>query len=146
MSPKIRKTNPPAADRVRPASAPHLGTGTNETNLAAGRDLGGMTDECRARLFPLVERIFVELDDIRRQLEGTRKDLYTTSEVADATGRSEYTVRRWIADGLVAAIRVEGTGPRGRLLISRSELSRLVDAGRASRLTDLAAGRRNRSG
>ena len=50
------------------------------------------------------------------------------------TGRSAYTVRRWISDGRPKASRVSNTGERGRLLIHRDELRRLVNGGRGQDL------------
>src|SRR4051794_6495059 len=85
-------------------------------------------------LIPLIERIFVAIEDIRAQLSGKRKEFLTTEEVAEATGRSEYTIRRWIAEKRLEAVRVPGGGPRGRLLIARSEFEKLVASGVGARI------------
>jgi excisionase family DNA binding protein len=58
-----------------------------------------------------------QLDELRRAIPGRRKDFYTVDELADLTGRAPYTVRTWIHAGRVTAIRVAGSGPKGRLLI-----------------------------
>lgn len=68
--------------------------------------------------------------DFIDEIRGRTKPLLTVDEVARQTGRSAYTVRTWIANGLISAVRVDGTGPRGRLLIPRTELDRVVRAGR----------------
>jgi excisionase family DNA binding protein len=70
-----------------------------------------------------------KLDLLRELLANRRKFQFTTDEVAEMTGRSGYTIRRWIAEGKLKAIRVAEGGPRGRLLIPRSELERLVGRG-----------------
>jgi excisionase family DNA binding protein len=80
-------------------------------------------------LTPLLTRILDDLRVIRSMLAGTRKDFYTVEEVAQLTGRTSYTVRRWVTANRIAATRVEGTGPRGRLLIARDQLDRLIGAG-----------------
>jgi hypothetical protein len=49
-------------------------------------------------------------------------------------------VRTWIKDSKVAAIRVAGTGPKGRLLIPREELEKVVGAGLAERVPEVAVG------
>jgi excisionase family DNA binding protein len=56
----------------------------------------------------------------------TVKEVYTTAEVADILGRSEYTVREWARKGQVQA----GKAPNGRSwLISHAELTRLRNHG-----------------
>jgi excisionase family DNA binding protein len=87
------------------------------------------------KLLPLIQRILDDLEDIRSLLCGQRKDYLTTHEVASATGRSEYTVRRWISEGRLEAIRVSGTGPRGRLLVPRGEMQKLVNQGLGAQLS-----------
>src|SRR4051794_16259697 len=62
-------------------------------------DAGGAVAGVPESLLPVVHQILRELEDIRRMLDAKRKDLLTTKEVAHATGRSEYTIRRWIASG-----------------------------------------------
>jgi excisionase family DNA binding protein len=56
-----------------------------------------------------------------------QKDFYTVEEVARYVRRSAFTVRRWITEGKIAGIRLAGTGPRGRLLVSHDEFLRLFD-------------------
>src|SRR5262249_30734956 len=80
-------------------------------------------------LAPVLAEILRELREIRGTLAGVHKPLLTIEEVADLTGRSPFTVRRWIKQGRIAATRVNGTGPRGRLLVSRDQIQRLVAAG-----------------
>lgn len=75
----------------------------------------------------LLERIAGRLDSLELKVEGLRelliarrKDFYTVDEVADIVGRSAFTVRRWITEGRLHATRIEGTGPRGKLLVPRA--------------------------
>jgi excisionase family DNA binding protein len=76
-----------------------------------------------------LEQQLLLLSTVLEQLKGKCKPFQTVAEVAEAVGRSEYTVRRWIGEGRLKAIRVEGDGPKGRLLIAREELDRLVRQG-----------------
>jgi hypothetical protein len=55
-------------------------------------------------------------------------------------GRSPFTVRRWISEGRIKAIRVEGTGPRGRLLVARDQLQALLENGMAGNVPDAVIG------
>lgn len=63
-----------------------------------------------------------EIRDIRARLTEKLKEYYTVEEVAQLTGRTPYTVRRWIKGQRIQATRIAGTGPKGRLLISRSSV------------------------
>jgi excisionase family DNA binding protein len=53
-------------------------------------------------------------------------------EVARLVGRSAYTVRRWIAEHRINASRIADTGPRGRLLIPREEVGKLISEGKGN--------------
>jgi hypothetical protein len=75
-----------------------------------------------------LERIESVLEELRRQR--TIKDHYSTSEVAELVGRSEYTVREWSRLGRVRAEkRVCGRGAAGEWMISHEELTRLLSEG-----------------
>ena len=76
--------------------------------------------------------------EFRQQLSETTKPLLTVEEVAELVGRAAYTVRSWISAGKINAIRVAGTGPRGRLLIPRSELEKLIRDGKGSAVPDVS--------
>ena len=80
-----------------------------------------------------------DLTEIRAQLDGVKKDFYAIEEVAEMVGRSSYTVRRWISQKRLNATRVEGTGPRGRLLVPREELDKLIRVGRGAGVPAIAA-------
>ncbi len=86
------------------------------------------------RLVVVLDRLFGAVEEIRAQLAGKHKSHLTVDEVAAAIGRSPYTVREYIRQGRIRAIRVDGTGPKGRLLVPREELSRLIPAGLAGRV------------
>src|SRR3954453_7163783 len=57
-----------------------------------------------------------DVAEVRRILTGRQKDHYTVEEVGKLTGRKPYTVRTWVKEKRIKAIRVSGTGPKGRLL------------------------------
>jgi excisionase family DNA binding protein len=80
------------------------------------------------------------VDDVRAKLSARYKPVYTVEEIADLCGRSAYTVRRWIGEGRIKAIRVAGTGPKGRLLVARDQLDMLVAGGLAADVPDAVVG------
>ena len=81
------------------------------------------------------------VDEIRERIKGNTKDFLTVEEVAEVTGRAPYTVRNWIREGKIRAIRIDGSGPRGRLLIPREELKKLVSEAKGSRIPPIATSR-----
>ena len=105
-----------------------------------GVGVAGPTDDLSSVIpqvlvvLPLIPQILAVANDIRTHLSGMRKSHYTVEEIAEATGRAPYTVRTWHKRGRIRAIRVAGTGPKGRLLIPREELEKLVATGLASQL------------
>lgn len=84
-----------------------------------------------------VASIISELREIKQAIASARKSHYTIDEVARMVGRSAFTVRRWISEKRISASRVPGTGPKGKLLVSREELSKLIDLGRAENVPDV---------
>ncbi len=89
-----------------------------------------------SELAGVLQRLEFKLDSLHELLVGQRKDQYTVEEVAAAVGRAEYTVRRWIKEKRLQATRISGTGDRGRLLIPRAELEKLVREGLGASLTE----------
>lgn len=83
---------------------------------------------------PWIATIHAKLDALIAVAEEHHKPLLTVDEVADLTGRSAYTVRRWVKQGLLRARRVDGAGPKGRLLTERGELERLLRRGLAEQV------------
>ncbi len=80
--------------------------------------------------------IYAALTEIKAKLTTQVKGTLTVAEVAACVCRSELTVRRWIKEGKVAALKVAGDGPRGRWLVPRAELAKLVAYGLAGDLPD----------
>jgi hypothetical protein len=83
-------------------------------------------------LLGLIRGLVAAVDEIRRLLTGRHKDYFTVEEFAEIVRRAPYTVRVWVRDGLVRAIRVSGSGPRGRLLIPRAEIDKVINSGHGS--------------
>lgn len=118
-------------------ASPHAPTApTTPTAPAAAMLPGNQLTE----LVNLVQSLAVQVADIRATLAAKRKPQYTVEEVADLTGRSAYTVRRWISEGRLKAIRISGTGPKGRLLIAREEIDRLISTGLGANVPDAVTG------
>jgi excisionase family DNA binding protein len=74
------------------------------------------------RVLGILSEVQIELRALREQVRGNAKLLLTVCEIAELTGRTAYTVRRWIKEGVIRAERIQATGPRGRLLVPRSEI------------------------
>ncbi|MEQ8209810.1 MAG: helix-turn-helix domain-containing protein [Lacipirellulaceae bacterium] len=87
------------------------------------------TDDFTEKVLAILNDIQRELTEMRERSSGARKDFYTIAEFAEIVKRSPYTARQWVREGRVAATRVSGTGPRGRLLIARSEIDKIVRHG-----------------
>ena len=108
--------------------------------------LSGTSRQWKTRVTELASRfpqLIEALDQLHSMLSTHRKTTYTVDEIAQLTGRSCYTIRRWITEGRLNAIRIAEGGPRGRLLIPRSELDRLINAGRGTQIPDTAVERAN---
>jgi excisionase family DNA binding protein len=86
---------------------------------------------------PTIALILTRLDELRDIVLAKTKSHYTVDEVAAMCGRTPYTVRRWVKEGRLPATRVGGTGPKGRLLVSREDVQRLITEGLGSRVQAL---------
>lgn len=102
---------------MSPTKAPHQ-TQATSPSIAPSDLTGSLLQEIR--------HMRTTMSQILNRLEGKTKPLYSVEEVAELTARSPYTIRRWVKEGRISATRVTGTGPRGRLLIARKELEKLV--------------------
>jgi len=107
LSESTRSTRSPP--RAHPNPAMHgFATCTNDRQAA----------DCRALLIATLGK----LEKIQEMLRGTAKAYFTVAETARQSGRSEYTVRRYVAEELVSAGRVVGRGFERQLLIPRDSL------------------------
>jgi excisionase family DNA binding protein len=116
---------------IRETPPGRLGRDVGAADVASRRLPGreGAPDATDGRLVDVLSKLFDAVDEIRTLLAGRRKSHYTVEEVAEATGRAPYTVRHWISSRRIKAIRVPHTGPRGRLLVPREELERIIGMG-----------------
>lgn len=85
-----------------------------------------------------IDALTAKVDSLIATVEGHRKAFLTVPEFAKIVGRSPYTVREWIKAGMVSATRIQGTGPKGRLLIRREELDRILAQGVGASVTPIA--------
>lgn len=102
------------------------------------RELKALKDEVAdvaqtVRCLPTVESGLKALKD---QLSRRTKSHLTVEEVAEITGRAAYTVRRWIKEKRIRAERIKDGGPKGRLLIPREEIERLITGGLGAEVPD----------
>lgn len=104
--------------------------------MVSAPDLGYPVLQRLVALEGKLGELFAKLDAIRDLIAQRRKDHFCVEEIAELTGRSAYTIRRWVAEGKLTAIRLRDGGPRGRLLIPRTELERLIAAGRGGEVPD----------
>ncbi len=107
---------PRPSTRTAPEPPVHM------TNSAALR-----TTAFQANEPPTLVQIYDAVTEILNVLRSRHKATYTIHEAAQLLGRSDYTIRRWVHEGRLAAIRINGSGPKGRLLIAHGELQRLLD-------------------
>ena len=91
-------------------------------------------EQLLAQIQANISKLFSRLDEIHGLVTGRTKEHHTVAEAAEMFGRSAYTIRRWITEGRLKASRVIDTGQRGRLVIHRDELQRLIGAGRGENL------------
>ena len=90
------------------------------------------------RILGSLQRLERGQDEIRRQLAGHAKSHLTVEEVGELVGRAPYTIRRWVAEGRISAIRVTGSGPKGRLLVPRDQLDELLRSGKGGNVPEAA--------
>ena len=79
-----------------------------------------------------IEEEIAELKAMVRELLGRKaiKDYYSTAEVANRVGRSEYQVREWCRTGRIQAVkRNSGRGRSKEWMISHEELMRYESHG-----------------
>lgn len=119
MSPPPRFSSDQSADAVRVPD--------NHTPFvrAVAEAVGGLRTLVDDRL----RAVEGQLGEVRRLLASRQKDQLTVEEFADLVGRSPYTIRRWAAEGKIRFLRLAHGGPKGRLLIARAELDRVIASG-----------------
>ncbi|MFO0815338.1 MAG: helix-turn-helix domain-containing protein [Gemmatales bacterium] len=86
----------------------------------------------------IIPTIDAKLTSLHELLRKNRKEHLTVQEVAELTGRSSYTVRRWILECRLTATRLSEGGPRGKLLIPRTEVDRLIAEGKGGNVPSSA--------
>ena len=99
----------------------------------------GQGNESLSQVVGMLQELQDAVEEIRAQLAGTTKSHFTVDELAEMTGRAPYTIRSWITAKRIKAERVAGTGPRGRLLIPREELKKLITQGQGENIPAVLA-------
>jgi len=93
-------------------------------------------DQVLSELRALRERFESGFSELRERLSKRTKSHLTVDEVAELTGRTPYTIRRWIKEGRLTAQRIKDGCPKGRLLIAREQLDALIHAGVGAEIPD----------
>jgi Helix-turn-helix domain len=90
---------------------------------------GGPHDPDVTAVLARLESRLVEIMELLLD-QKTVKDWYTTAEVGEILGKSDYTVREWCRLGRVAAQkRACGRGTASEWIVSHAELTRLRNEG-----------------
>jgi len=76
------------------------------------------------------------LGAIHELFASARKEQLRVEEFAKLVGKSPYTIRRWIGEGKIKAVRLADGGPKGRWLIARGEVDRLIATGSGQAISD----------
>ena len=88
-------------------------------------DRGVYCTEKLDKIYELLCELSHSLQAIREQFTAAKKDFYTVAELIPIVGRSAFTIRRWINEKLIDAIRIAGTGPKGRLLVPQVAIGKV---------------------
>jgi excisionase family DNA binding protein len=100
------------------------GSGQQESLQLPNHDLVTLRLELR--------RLTQEVSGLRHDLKAAlapkwkTKPFYTVKELAKHLGRSTYTIRRWIRDGKLQAVKLNSGGPRDPYLIEHREVQELL--------------------
>ena len=97
-------------------------------------------DDRLVQICDLLADLRSAVDEVRAQLTKRQKPHLTVEELAELVGRSPYTIRRWISEQRIKAIRIDGSGPKGRLLIPREQLDALISQGLGAAVPDAIVG------
>ena len=79
-----------------------------------------------------LKQLVHEVSGLRYDLKATltpkwkTKPFYTVQELAKHLGRSPYTIRRWIREGKIGAVKLNSGGPRDPYLIEHREVEELI--------------------
>lgn len=99
-----------------------------------------LNDDAARLLLILLRQILDTVTRLDGRLAVEQKAFFTVAEFASLVGRSSYTVRRWIAEQRLNGMRVADSGPKGRWLIARQELDRVIESGSGGNIPPRLAG------
>ncbi len=111
-----------------------MNTGRNARKAGAQDDLAPRQSDDAESLIRQIPALLHTLQAVQQLLEGKQKIFFSVEEFAGLVCRAPFTVRTWVKLGRIEATRVAGTGPRGRLLIGRDPLHKVVEGGLANEL------------